>query len=127
LRGNETLVNGHSVRVDTATALRHLFVEESSMITLTEVRERLAGDSQSLREFGVRSLSVFGSVARGDATERSDIDVLVEFDAPVGFFDMARLKYHLEDLLGAPVDLVTAGGLRDSMRERILREAVRAA
>jgi len=97
------------------------------MITLDEARDLLAGDSQSLRGFGVTSLSIFGSVARGDATESSDIDMLVEFGAPVGFFAMARLKHHLEDLLGAPVDLVTVGGLRDSMRNRVLREAVRAA
>jgi uncharacterized protein len=77
-----------------------------------------------LRERGVKSLSVFGSVARGEATPESDIDLLVEFNRPVGLFDFIRLKMYLEDLTGTRVDLVTPDALRPAMRADILREAV---
>ena len=97
------------------------------MISLNTVLEVLSEDKPVLRDLGVKSLSVFGSVARGDASEDSDIDILVEFEGTVGYFGLARLRRHLEALLDARVDLVTPGGLRDSMRARVLGEAVRAA
>ena len=97
------------------------------MITLQTVLEKLAADGDALKAFDVKSLAVFGSVARGEAGSDSDVDLLVEFHRPVGFFGLARLQRHLEELLGAPVDLVTPGGLRTAMSDRVLREAVRAA
>jgi len=60
-----------------------------------------------LRQRGAKSLAVFGSLARGEATPASDIDLLVEFDRPVGLFEFIRLKLYLEDLTGRGVDLVT--------------------
>lgn len=88
----------------------------------------LASQRESLmRQFSVASLSIFGSVARGEATEASDIDILVEFNGPVGLFAFIRLQQHLEELLGCKVDLVTPDALRQEMRERILKEAIRAA
>jgi predicted nucleotidyltransferase len=101
--------------------------EAEDVLQLNTVLQKLDGDRTELDRLGVKSLSVFGSVARGEATEGSDIDFLVEFDGPAGFFRIARLQRHLQDLLEVRVDLVTLGGLRASMRERILREAVRAA
>jgi predicted nucleotidyltransferase len=80
-----------------------------------------------MRQFSVASLSIFGSVARGEATDASDIDLLVEFNGPVGLFAFIRLQQHLEELLGCKVDLVTPDALRQEMRERILKEAIRAA
>jgi hypothetical protein len=80
-----------------------------------------------LRELGVRSLSLFGSVARDQAGPESDIDVLVEFDRPVGYFHLFEVQDRLEGLLGCKVDLVTPGGLRPELRKGILAEAVRAA
>ncbi len=87
---------------------------------LREHREEIAG-------FGVTSLSVFGSVARGEAGPGSDVDLLVEFGVPVGLFQFVRLKNYLEKLLGRRVDLATIEALRESMRDQVLREAVRAA
>jgi predicted nucleotidyltransferase len=78
----------------------------------------------NLHQRGVRSLAVFGSLARGEETSASDIDVLVEFDRPVGLFEFIRLKLYLEELTGKPVDLVTPDALRPSMRTEILNEAV---
>jgi type I restriction enzyme S subunit len=78
-------------------------------------------------DFGVQSLSLFGSVARNEAGPESDVDLLVEFEQPVGMFHFLDLKEHLEALLGAPVDLVTPSALKRQLRDRILEEAVRAA
>jgi uncharacterized protein len=84
----------------------------------------LKAHQADLNQRGVKSLAVFGSVARGDATESSDLDVLVEFDRPVGLFEFIRLKYYLEELTGQRVDLVTPDALRPALREAILGEAV---
>lgn len=87
----------------------------------------LSRDREALRRFGVRSLALFGSVARDEAGERSDVDLLVEFEEPVGLFEFLALKEHLECVLGCPVDLVTPAALRPHMREHVLFEAIRAA
>jgi predicted nucleotidyltransferase len=73
------------------------------------------------RRFGVKSLGVFGSVARGEASLDSDVDILVEFDVP-SFDHYMELKFYLEDLLGRTVDLVLKGSLKPALRDRILRE-----
>jgi predicted nucleotidyltransferase len=80
-----------------------------------------------LESHGVSSLALFGSVARDEAGSESDVDILVEFDRPVGLFEFVRLQMRLEVLLGLPVDLVTPDALRQTMRDRILGEAVYAA
>jgi len=89
----------------------------------------LAGNREAIRRFHVRSLAVFGSVARDEATETSDVDVLVEFepDRPIGLFVFIRLIHFLREILGCRVDLTTAEGLHPEMREEILKEAIRAA
>jgi uncharacterized protein len=87
----------------------------------------IAEHEGELRALGVRSLSIFGSVARDQAGPESDIDLLVEFDRPVGYFHLFDVQDRLEALLGCKVDLITRGGLRSEMRDRILTEAVRAA
>ena len=71
--------------------------------------------------FGVKSLGLFGSLARGDASPRSDVDILVEFDAP-SFDHYMELKFHLEEILGRSVDLVLKGSLKPALRDSILRE-----
>ena len=77
--------------------------------------------------YGVRSIALFGSVSRNEASETSDVDVLVEFDKPVGLFAFAHTRRYLSELLGCEVDLVTPMALRPEMRERILSEAIHAA
>jgi predicted nucleotidyltransferase len=77
-----------------------------------------------LDQFAVKSLAVFGSVARGESTESSDIDLLVEFNQPIGLFEFIRLKNYLEKLTGVKVDLVTSDALRPTMRDTILSEAI---
>jgi uncharacterized protein len=74
--------------------------------------------------FGVKSLSLYGSAARDQATEASDIDLLVEFDRPTGFFGLIELQEHLEKILGRKVDLGTPGSLKPRIRDRVLAEAI---
>ena len=92
-----------------------------------DVLTKIASRRESLRRFHVKSLAVFGSVARGEAHPGSDVDLLVEFAVPVGLFEFVRLRRFLEEILGARVDLVTPGSLKPQLRQAVLREAVRAA
>ena len=80
-----------------------------------------------LHAFGVARLSLFGSFARDEGRDDSDVDLLVEFDRPIGLFEFARLQRQLGELLGHHVDLVTPAALKPQLRDRILREAVVAA
>ena len=73
---------------------------------------------------GARNVRVFGSVARGEADEMSDLDVLVDMDPDRSLFDMGGLLIDLQDLLGCRVDVVTERGLRRRIRDRVLHEAV---
>jgi predicted nucleotidyltransferase len=73
----------------------------------------------------VEELYVFGSVARGEASPGSDVDLLVSFAAPPGFEGYWRVKEFLENLLGRPVDLVMKGALKPWAAPEVLREAVR--
>jgi hypothetical protein len=98
----------------------------SEPLTSEAIRRILRGQRSSLSEqFGVSSLALFGSVARGEATPDSDIDLLVEFDRPVGLFELFALQDSLEALFGRPVDVGTAAGLKERVRPKVLAEAVR--
>ena len=93
-----------------------------------EVRRILHGhESELAQEYGVRSLALFGSVARDEAGPASDVDLLVEFDRPAGYFALFALQDRLESLLGCKVDLVMTDGLRKELREQVLRDAIHAA
>ena len=91
-----------------------------------DVLQIIAQHAGELRELGVRSLSLFGSVARDEAAPGSDVDLLGDFDPPVGYFHLFEVQDRLEAFLGCKVDLVTQGGLRPELRQQILSEAVRA-
>lgn len=92
-------------------------------MTQTEVLEILRSRPPELARYPIKSLAVFGSVARNEARADSDIDILVEFREPVGLFDFVRLQNELAALLDRRVDLVTPAALHPSMRDRILAEA----
>ena len=89
-----------------------------------EIIDTLRAHQSELREQGVKSLALFGSVARNESQPDSDVDLLVEFDGPVGMFHFLRVRRHLSQLLQRKIDLVTRPALREGMREDILREAV---
>jgi predicted nucleotidyltransferase len=73
---------------------------------------------------GARNVRVFGSVARGEADAQSDIDLLVEFEPDRSLMDHAALWLELQELLGCKVDVVSEGGVKARIRDRVLREAL---
>lgn len=75
--------------------------------------------------FGVTSLALFGSTARDEAQEGSDLDVLVTFDGPATSARYFGVQFYLEDVLGCTVDLVTDKALRPELRPYVEQEAVR--
>jgi uncharacterized protein len=94
-------------------------------MTRQAILERLNAEAAGLRKkYGVKSLSVFGSMARGDEREESDVDVLVIFDGPVTFRQFMGLKLDLEEMVGRPVDLATPDTLRPEMRAQVEKEFI---
>lgn len=91
------------------------------------LRQLLASHRAELDHLCVKSLAVFGSVARGEAGPKSDVDILVEFNNTPGFDQYMDLKFFLEDLLNRHVDLVTPDALKPRIRPNVEREAVRVA
>jgi len=91
---------------------------------LERVSRLFKAHQAELTNRAVKTLSVFGSVARGEARDDSDLDVLVEFSKPVGLFEFIQLKAYLEEITGYRVDLVTPDALHPEMRESILSEAI---
>lgn len=83
------------------------------------------GDIQE--RFAVSELGLFGSAARDEMKEESDIDVLVEFNGPATFDGYMDLKFYLEDLLGTKVDLITASGLKPRARPHVEKDLIRVA
>ncbi len=73
---------------------------------------------------GASNVRVFGSVARGEDDSKSDIDLLVDLEPGRSIFDLGGLLMDLQDLLGHKVDVVTERGLRERIRERVLKEAI---
>ena len=75
-----------------------------------------------LNKFGVKSLALFGSVARGEESPESDVDILVEYQGPATFDRFMDTKYYLEDLLGCKVDLVTPQAIKPRMKPYIMQD-----
>ncbi len=93
--------------------------------TTDELLRLLRRHQADLRErYAVRSLGLFGSFVRGEATPDSDLDLLVEFDRPPTLFEFVRLQRDLSNLLGVRVDLVMRSALRPAIGQAILSELV---
>lgn len=94
-------------------------------MTRAEVLERLRAHRPALAErFGVVELAVFGSFARDEATDESDLDILVKFNGPATSRTYFGVQFYIEDLLDRQVDLVTHKALRSEFRPYVEREAV---
>lgn len=89
------------------------------------LRHLREGKAHVMDEFGVTELALFGSVARDEAGEDSDVDILVRFDGPATSKRFFGVQFYLEDLLGCPVDLVTDKALRPELRPHVEHEAIR--
>lgn len=92
------------------------------------VISRLRAHEAELRQAGIERLSVFGSVAREEAAEASDVDLVAVFDKSrrLSLLDVIRLERRLSDLIGVPVDLVEEAALKPPVRAAAQRDAVRA-
>lgn len=96
-----------------------------SMKTRQEIIKKLREELPYLREkFNVSRIALFGSYARGEQREGSDIDILVEFEKPVGFIKFIKLENYLSEKLGVKVELVTPDALKPLIKPSIIREAV---
>ncbi len=85
---------------------------------------KLAAQRRQLAAFKLKSLAVFGSVARNEARADSDIDLLVEFEGPATFDRYVKLKSFLEEVLGGPIDLLTRKGVRPELAPQVEQEAI---
>jgi len=95
---------------------------------LNDVLETLRAHESELRLLGVSHAAVFGSLARGEASADSDVDVLVELDEDrsMGIFEYARLKLHINEILDGAGDVVNRRTLKPLLRDNILRDAIHA-
>ncbi len=92
-----------------------------SLLTVETIKQAL---SPLFYKYGVRKAAIFGSVARGEATESSDIDLLVEFEENRSLLDLIGLKQDAEELLGVEVDVVTYNSLHPLLEDQILTSQV---
>ena len=93
--------------------------------TVEEIRRILEAYREELRhEYHVKEIGIFGSYLRGEQKETSDVDILVEFERPIGLIEFVRLKNYLSDLLGSNVDLVMKKALKPRIGQRILGEVL---
>jgi predicted nucleotidyltransferase len=99
-------------------------IKEGSMGINELLKEKRDEILRIAAKHGARKIRVFGSVARGEADEKSDIDFLVEMEPGRTLLDMGGLLMDLRELLGRDVDVVTERGLKERIRDRVLREAV---
>ncbi len=96
-------------------------------IELETIKQKIALNKDYLKEtYGVEEIGIFGSFARGDNDEKSDVDIAIELNrkVPVGFFEFASMKFYLEDLMGRKVDLVIKSGIKKIIKERILSQLI---
>jgi len=96
------------------------------MKNIENIKKTLLNHPEVFKSFQVKKLQIFGSFAKGTASEKSDVDVLVEFlpEAQVGFFEFLNFQYALEDILKIKVDLVSKNGLHPALKDQILNEAI---
>lgn len=96
-------------------------------VNASSIQNILSNHKDELNQFGVKSLSLFGSMARGDETNESDIDLLVEFNRDIGLIEFCRLRRHLEEWMGKKVDLATRQSLRPEIEKSVMKETVNVA
>jgi hypothetical protein len=99
-----------------------LLYDGENVMNKQQVLNIVQAHQDQLHDFAVKELFLFGSVARDEETENSDIDFLVDFTYPVGLFTLLKLKTYLEDLLGCSIDIGTPNSLHPHLRETVLNE-----
>lgn len=107
---------------------REILYNNPMSIEFETIKQKIAQNKEYLKKtYGVEEIGVFGSFARGDNDENSDIDIAIEINhnkAVVGFFEFARMERFLEELLGRKVDLVTKRSIKPYIKERVLAQII---
>ncbi len=88
---------------------------------LTALREELP---YLKKKFNVKTIGLFGSYVRDEQTEKSDLDMLVDFEKPIGFFKLINLEEYIAEKLGTKVEVVTPGALKERIKPYIMRDIV---
>lgn len=99
----------------------------SMCMSSQEIINKIRGEKSFLAtNYSVSEIGLFGSVARGEENEKSDIDLMVSFEDKklVSLFDMIKLKHYFEDLLGKKTDLVHKPMIKSNLKSQILKEAI---
>lgn len=122
--------------IDVALDAEERAIEQTASVTSIPIQKETTSTLEKLLQakreeildtatkHGASNIRIFGSVARGEADTKSDIDLLVDMEQGRTFFDLSDLLIELQDLLGRDVDVVTEKGLHERIRERVLKEAI---
>lgn len=95
------------------------------MTTKEEILKILEEELPLLRQkYGISKIGLFGSYSRGDQDAESDIDLLVQFERPIGFFKFVAIEEYLKEKLGGKVELVTEDALKQVIRPYVMKEVV---
>lgn len=95
------------------------------MITLDEIKNIIRKNKKFLNlKYKVNKIYIFGSYVRNEQKEKSDLDILVEFESPVSLLHIVSLENYLSDIIGVKVDVVPKKNIRDEIKDKILSEAV---
>jgi hypothetical protein len=92
------------------------------MSNRTDIHKRIQEIQGELKNLGVKSLSLFGSASRGEASQKSDLDFLIDFEGPYTFDRYMEVKVLLEDLFDRDVDLVTPDAVRTEMKDNVEKD-----
>jgi predicted nucleotidyltransferase len=92
--------------------------------SITSLKDKRKDILRIASKYGARNVRIFGSLARGESREDSDIDFLVDMEPGRSLFDLGGLLMDLQNLLAQKVDVVTEKGLRPRIRDRVLKEAL---
>jgi predicted nucleotidyltransferase len=95
------------------------------MKTLNEIKQSLSiQKTMLLKTYNVNRLGIFGSYARGEQQQDSDLDVLIDYEDPPSLVTLIELEYYLSEIIGVKVDLVTTKGIKPQLKDYILKEVV---
>ena len=108
-----------------AITLENKIMDGKMKKSLDEIKEIIKKHKDELKEkYSVKEIGIFGSFVRGEAKEDSDVDILVEFEKPIGLFKFLELEEYLSNLIGREVDLVSKKALKPHIGKHILEEVV---
>lgn len=100
-------------------------MNNNKIYSIEEIKTKIKENKKYLKDkYNVRGFLLFGSYAKGEQTEQSDIDLLVDFQNVIDMFEMIDLQDYLQNLFGKKIDLGTKNGLKSFIRNSILKETI---